>query len=146
MVEFRKGIYTPENPQKYVGKKTCIYRSSYEYKFMRFLDISPSVVEWSSESISIIYPSPITGRPTRYFPDFVIKVIDKNNNQSIEIIEIKPYRQTMPPVISKGKHKKTLFTEAKAWAINKAKWIAAQQFCVNHGFIFRILTEKDLFH
>jgi hypothetical protein len=146
MVQFRRGLYQPQNPQKYVGRKQAMYRSSFEFKFMRFLDISPSILEWSSESISIIYLNPVTGRPTRYYPDFLIKVKDKNGNEAIEIIEIKPFKQTRPPVASKGKKKTTLLMESKTWAINTAKWLAAQEFCKNHGFTFRILTEKDLFN
>jgi hypothetical protein len=146
MTQFRRGIYQPQNREKYVGRKQAVYRSSFEYKFMRFVDISPSVLEWSSESISIIYKHPITGRATRYYPDFLIKILDKSGKESIEIIEIKPFKQTIPPVASKGKRKLTLITEAKNWAINCAKWAAAREFCARHGFTFRILTEKDLFN
>ena len=146
MAQFRKGIYTPQNPEKYVGRRQAIYRSSFEYKFMRFLDISPSILQWSSESISITYTHPLTGRPTRYFPDFLIKIKDKDGNECVEIIEIKPFKQTFPPVVTKGKRKATILTEAKTWAINTAKWTAAREFCLNRGFTFRILTEKDLFN
>lgn len=142
--EFRKSIYTPINREKYVGRIPIIARSSWEFKFMRFLDLTANVKEWSSESIAIAYLHPLTGRPTRYFPDFLVKLIDNSGNEVIEVIEVKPFKQTIPPTVSKGKRKSTLLQEAKTWAVNSAKWKAAREFCEIRGFRFRILTEREL--
>lgn len=142
--EFRKTIYSPMNSEKYVGRTPIIARSSWEFKFMRFLDLTPSVKEWSSESIAIAYLNPLTGRPTRYFPDFLVKFVDSSGKEVIEVIEVKPYKQTIPPIASKGKRKTTLLQEAKTWAVNSAKWRAAREYCEIRGFTFRILTEREL--
>jgi hypothetical protein len=33
----------------------------------------------------------------------------------------------------------------KTFAINTYKWEAAEKFCQENGWVFKILTEKDLF-
>jgi hypothetical protein len=113
---------------------------------MRFLDANENVIAWSSESLTIPYLNPFTNRWTRYFPDFVITLKDKiTGKETIEIIEVKPSKQTKAPVRSAKKSKKTVYTESKAWVINNAKWAATQTYCQKQGFSFRIITEKDLF-
>jgi len=139
-----KSIYQIVNNDKYKGKRPVVARSSWEYKFMRFCDLTPSVLEWSSESSIIMYFNPIKGKVCRYYPDFLIKYIDVNRKEQIDLIEIKPYRQTIQPVPKKGKKKTTLLQEAKTWAVNKAKWDAAIQYCNKRGINFRIITERDL--
>ena len=69
---------------------------------------------------------------------------DVNGNEVVELIEIKPYKQTIMPKATKGKHKRTLLTEAKTYAVNTAKWKAAKEYCDLRGIRFRIMTEKDL--
>ena len=142
---FHKSLYTPKNIEKYKGKLPIISRSGWELHFMRFLDSNSSVVEWSSESLSIPYLNPFNGRWTRYFPDFVITIKDKDGKESIQIIEVKPYKQTIAPTRSVKKSKKTVYIEQKAWVINNAKWAATQTYCQKTGVSFRIITEKELF-
>lgn len=106
---------------------------------MKF-DRSPDVVAWASEEISIPYISPLDNRPHRYFPDFWMK----NSKGDAFLIEIKPLQECKPP---KKKGKKTtprMLAEAKTFAINQAKWTAAEQFAAMHGMKFQVLTEKDL--
>ena len=65
-----KGRFRPKNPHKYKGDPTnVIYRSSYELKLFRYLDLHPAIRWWQSEEVVIPYRSPITGRVHRYFPD-----------------------------------------------------------------------------
>jgi hypothetical protein len=144
MADFRKSVFTPQNPAKLIGKSYCQARSSWETRFMRFLDKNPSILEWSSESIAIPYIDPVTRTLKRYFPDFLIKYKDRDNNIVMELIEIKPFKQTVPPVITKGKKRKTLLTEARVWSTNSAKWKAAQEYCKLRGLKFRIITEREL--
>ena len=77
MSKFAKGKFTPKNPEKYVGLKNPLYRSSWEWAFMNFCDNNPSIQRWASESIKIPYRNPVTNRQTVYVPDFFIQYVDK---------------------------------------------------------------------
>ena len=58
--ETLKGFYKIHHPEKYVGDHTrIIFRSSYELKFMKWCDFTPSVVAWGSEEVVIPYLSPV---------------------------------------------------------------------------------------
>ena len=61
------------------------------------------------------------------------------------MLEVKPYKQTIAPKVTPGKRQKTILTEAQNWAVNKAKWAAAKNYCDSRGWEFKILTEKELF-
>ena len=53
---YKQEYYHPKNVSKYVGDpEKIIYRSSWERKFMIWLDLNDSVLEWSSEPIAIKY-------------------------------------------------------------------------------------------
>ena len=70
----------------------------------------------------------------RYFPDFLLKVIDKTNRkEKVWLIEVKPYKECIPPNKSKGKSRKTKIYEAKTYTTNKAKWISAIKYCKLKG-------------
>jgi hypothetical protein len=45
--------------------------------------------------------------------------------------------------VQKRKTKKYL-EESATYLINQSKWKAATEFCKDHGWEFKILTEKDL--
>lgn len=141
---FKKGFYTPINKGKYKGKVLPIYRSNWEYKYMRYLDMEESVIEWVSEPLPIYYFNPIKQKPTRYYPDFLVKYKNRDGSEYIELVEIKPYKQTIPPVNSGKKQKRTLMIESYNWAINIAKWEAAIKYCKERKIIFKILTEREL--
>lgn len=141
-----KGRFKPKNPAKYKGDPTnIIYRSSYELKLFRYLDIHPSVQWWQSEEIVIPYRSPITGRVHRYFPDVTVKRTDGQ----VILIEVKPKYQTVPPDRNKmttptGKIKKAYINEVAEWGKNQAKWKAAEEYCADRGWKFQIMTEQEL--
>lgn len=139
-----KQIFQPKNPQKYAGKHLPVSRSRWESKFMHYLDINDNVLSWLSEEPKIPYLNPNTGTVWKYHPDFLVKVKTAEGIQ-IQLIEIKPFKQTIPPVISKNKRKSTLLTEQQTYALNTAKWAAAKDFCIKKGWKFVILTERDLF-
>lgn len=143
-----KGRFKPKNYQKYKGDATnVIYRSLLERKFMVYCDEKPWVLEWSSEEIVIPYVSPIDNRWHRYFVDFWIKYRDKNNNIRTVLIEVKPLSQTKPPTrkdTPTGKPTRRFITEVATYGINQAKWKAAQEYCLDRKWEFKILTEKDL--
>lgn len=135
-----KGRYKPQHPEKYKGNPTqIIFRSSYELKFMRRLDIDPRVTEWSSEEFYIPYFDPAAGYNRRYFPDFKATA-----NGNTIVFEIKPYKQTLPPETKKRKARKTLIKETATFITNQAKWKAAREYCAKRGWDFKILTEREL--
>ncbi len=130
--------FKPTNPEKYIGTYPIISRSSWEMIFMSVCDKNSSIKQWASESIKIPYRHPFTGRITIYVPDFLVQYEDKKGRSRVEVIEIKPLKQTM--------NEKAKGIRAKAVvAINKAKWSAAQAWCKKHGMVFRVITEMDMF-
>jgi hypothetical protein len=139
------GIYKPKNPKKYRGNPTrIIYRSMWERKFMVFCDGNDSIVEWGSEEVIIPYRCPTDGRVHRYFPDFYIKVKNKEGNINKYLIEVKPKKQVAGPV-EKPKRKTAAWKrEVLTYMKNRAKWAAAEDFCEDRQMKFLILTEDHL--
>jgi len=146
-----KGRFRPANPQKYRGDPSnIVYRSLWEFKFFKFVDLHPDVIWWQSEEVAIPYLSPIDGKMHRYFPDVILhKKVETNKFETI-MIEIKPEGQTRPPDISKknktptGRISRRYLNEVKTFGINDAKWKAARQYCTAKGWKFEIMTEKHL--
>ena len=139
MTKFAQGIYKVLNPQKYVGNREPRYRSSWEWHFMKFCDDNDHVLQWASESVSIPYRHPLTGKMTNYIPDFLITYRTKDNTMKAELIEIKPKKQSV--IESKMSSKDRAIV-----AINYCKWDAASKWARNNGLTFRVITENDLFH
>jgi len=139
-----KGKFRPKYPQKYRGDPTnIIYRSLWERNCMRYFDQNPNVLQWSSEEVIVPYKSPIDGRYHRYFPDFLIRVKNKEGKLETIMIEVKPSKETKEPKPQKRLTKKYLY-EVKTWGINKSKWEAAIDFCKDRKWKFMIITEKEL--
>lgn len=135
---WKKGKFDPLNREKYRGSTPIVYRSSWELKFMHWCDRHCDVVEWSSESIKIPYFNPLKNTQSIYVPDFTIKYKDRQGNIHQELVEIKPYDQTVAsPKASKAKR--------LVIAVNHAKWKAAMKWCKYNGFDFRILTEREIY-
>ncbi len=139
-----KGRFRPKNSKKYKGDPTKVYyRSLWERRFMHYCDTTPSILEWNSEEIVIPYVSPLDNKVHRYFPDFYIKVRNVSGTVRREIIEVKPKRQCEPPKVPKRKTKKYL-REVATYGVNQAKFKAAEEYCKNRKYNFRILTEEHL--
>jgi len=145
---YYQGRFKPRNPEKYKGDPTnIIYRSGWELKLMSYLDKHLHVTKWNSEEIVIPYRSPIDGKMHRYFPDFYVEQINKEKRKEKVLIEVKPYAQTRPPKVQntkRNKPTKRYINEVKTWGVNSAKWNAAEEFCKDKGYIFRIITENEL--
>jgi hypothetical protein len=139
MSKFAQGAYVVKNKAKYVGRGTPRYRSGWEHAFMRFCDNNEHILQWASESISIPYRNPITGKQSIYVPDFLITYRNRNNQMVAEVIEIKPKKQSV--VESKMKT-----NERAVVAVNYAKWDQAVKWCRKQGLLFRVITEDDLWH
>jgi hypothetical protein len=138
-----KGLYNPQNDQKYRGTRPIVYRSGLELSFFRWCDRNGRVLQWGSESVVIPYLSPKDGKMHKYFVDNVLILQTDNGNKKF-LVEIKPEKQTTPPTQSARKSKKNLLYEQITWAVNSCKWEAANNWCKKNGFEFVILTEKDL--
>jgi hypothetical protein len=143
--KYNQGYFRPQNPQKYLGDpNNIVYRSGWELKFMKWCDRNESVLEYGSEEFYIPYFDPTTGRVRRYFPDFIIKVREQSGEIKKYVIEVKPKRQTIPPVQTSKKRTRTYITEVKTYAMNQAKWEAAKEWCKDRMIEFRIITEDNL--
>ena len=143
--KYHQGFFHPQNPEKYIGNpRNIVYRSSWELKFMRWCDRTESVLEYGSEEFFIPYFDPVTNRVRRYFPDFIIKVREQSGEIKKYVIEVKPKRQTIAPVQSNKKRKRTYINEVKTYATNEAKWKAAQEWCKDRMIEFKIITENEL--
>jgi hypothetical protein len=139
-----KGFFKPQNPAKYKGDPTgIVYRSSWELKFMSYLDKHDDVIVWQSEELFIPYRSPVDNKIHRYFPDFVVKKRDKDGTVKTVMIEVKPEAQTKPPK-KPSKVSKRYINEVYTWGVNEAKWKAANEFCMDRGWSFHVFTEKQL--
>lgn len=138
--KFAQGKFAPRNPEKYIGKGTPTYRSSWEWAFMQFCDNNPAIQQWASEAVKIPYRCPLTGKQTIYVPDFFICYVDKNDKKHVEIIEVKPASQALREKVGRSKHNQAHFVK------NMAKWEAARHWCSRQGLLFRVVSESDIFH
>ena len=139
-----KGKYYPSFPRKYKGDPTnIVYRSLWERKFMVYCDKNQNILEWASEEIAIPYRSPVDNRVHRYFPDFYMKVKERGGKIKRYVIEVKPAKQTKPPVKPK-RQTKGYIREAYEYAKNQAKWKMAREFCADRQWEFKVVTEKEL--
>ena len=139
-----RGKFKPQNRHKYKGDPdNIIYRSSWEFVVMKYLDRTPQVIAWSSEEIIIPYTDPLTGKYRRYFPDFWVKIQKKDDSFQEFILEVKPLKQASIPE-KKSRVTKRYITEVYTYGINQAKWQAAHNFCNKRNWKFKIITENDL--
>lgn len=108
--------------------------------------MNPSVLQWASEIAAIPYFDPVKRKNRRYYPDFLIKVKDKDGKEVMYCVEIKPYKEILPPKNGTKKSEKTKIHEVTTYMTNSAKWKAADDYCKKRGWIFRLITEKELFN
>ena len=139
----KHNIYYPKYPDKYIGEY-AICRSSWENDLYRWCDFNPKIKKWTSEGLAIPYFDPISKKQRRYFPD-ILMIVETDNGDQTFLVEIKPSKETKQPRNSARKNKLTLIKESQTFITNKAKWIAAQNLCKNKGWIFKIITEKELY-
>jgi len=143
MRKYHQGKYRLKNPEKYKGDpNNIIYRSSWELKVLKWLDAHPQVVWFASEELVIKYKNPIDEKIHRYFPDFVVKMKLNTGKVMTYVIEVKPHHQTQQP--ERKRKTKKFINEQVTYIINQSKWKAADEFCQEHGWQFKILTEKEL--
>ena len=136
-----KGRFKPKNRDKYLGDITnIIYRSGLELAVMFWCDKQDGVIAWCSEDIVIPYLCPTDNRIHQYFVDFLIKF----SNDQIVIVEVKPYRQTLEPILKTKKPGRRYLKETYTYIKNQAKWAAARDYAKFKGWTFEIWTESQL--
>lgn len=143
--KYHQGFFHPQNPEKYMGNaNNIVYRSSWELKFMQWCDRNPNILKYGSEEFCVPYYNPIKGKMCRYFPDFIIEVLDEKNKKQKYVIEIKPKKQTIPPI--KGNKKtKTYIQEVNTFTVNQSKWKSIQEWCEDRMIKFMIITEDEIY-
>jgi len=110
---------------------------------MDWLDKNPNIISWASEELIIPYKSPVDGRWHRYFPDFLVKMRTKDGKLKTLLLEVKPKKQSQPPEPQKRITKRYI-TEVTTYGVNSAKWRAAQEYCLDRGWEFQVITEDHL--
>ena len=58
------------------------------------------------------------------------------------VLEVKPEYQTKQP--ERKRKTQRFINEQITYVINQSKWKAAEEFCKDYGWKFKVLTEKDL--
>lgn len=143
--KYKQGFFKPKFPEKYKGDPTnIVYRSMWEKRVMEYCDNNLSVIKWSSEEVIIPYVSPVDNRKHRYFVDFYVEARDAQGNIKTMLLEVKPKVQTQEPK-KKARRTKQYINEVMTWGVNQAKWKAAQEYCLDRGWEFKLVTEAELF-
>lgn len=132
---YKQGYINPRSCKKLFeqfSRDNIIYRSSYELKFIMWLENNNKVKRWGSECFYIPYLY-FDGTTHKYYPDYFVEMVDGSKM----VIEIKPYNQTQKPINENS-------WAAKEYTKNICKWKAAMDFCASKGYIFKVLTEKTI--
>lgn len=140
----RQGAFHPNNPDKYVGNLCQIYyRSGWEFEFYKWLDDSPNVVRWSSESVQVPYINPLDKKQHRYFIDVYMEVM--MGGEKIKwLIEIKPHKYTVFPKQPKKKTQsamKNYVIDYNKTLVNIAKFKAAKYYSEQLGALFGVVSK-----
>jgi hypothetical protein len=145
--KYHQGKFKPKNPFKVIGNpNNIIYRSKWELCFLKWLDTTPNVIRYASEEVIILYRLPTDGKIHKYFMDFYMEVRQPTGIIKKFLIEIKPFSQTiMPKAPKNGVLTESYQNDIKTYIKNQAKWDAARSVCLQKGWEFCILTEKELF-
>jgi hypothetical protein len=75
--------------------------------------------------------------------DFKIQVRSKDAALKTYLVEVKPQKQTVPPIYP-GKRTQRYLTESLTFLKNQAKWKSATEYCKDRGWEFKIITEYEL--
>lgn len=132
---YKQGYIDPRSCKKLfeqISKEVIIYRSSYELKFIMWMENSDKVTRWGSECFYIPYMF-VDGTTHKYWPDYFVEFVDGTKM----VVEIKPYNQTQRVTNENC-------WAAKEYAKNMCKWNAAMEFCKKKGYLFKVLTEKTI--
>jgi Straboviridae/Kyanoviridae head completion nuclease len=145
MAQRYQGVFTPKNPQKYLGDvNRIVFRSLWERRVMIMFDEDDRVLKWNSEEVIVPYRSPKDGLIHRYFVDFCVQVKLPNGTTKIRLVEVKPSNKLVQPVPKKKITNKFL-KELLDYEVIQSKKRAAEAYCADRGWEYVFLTEHDLF-
>ena len=114
---YHTGVYTSAK-----SGQNCKYRSSWELKYLEYLDNDPNVKTFGYETVKIPYISNVrTGKIRHYFPDVLVEFVDGKRT----LVEIKPSRRVLQDKVQK-------------------KLRAAAGWCTDNDVTLLIITEFDL--
>jgi len=152
-----------KNPQKYIGDPNLIiYRSSWEFAFIKWCDASPSVIRWSSEPVKVPYydriskleeckklgldpNNPRNWVTKNYNVDFWVEIDKGGPCLEKWFIEIKPkHKLKKPELVSKTaslKDQRKFVNSAREYLINEAKFSAIDEWAKKNNAKFFIFTE-----
>jgi hypothetical protein len=134
------GKYIVKNVSKYLGDPSKVrFRSLWENAAFKFLEASPQVKYWSSETAIVPYICKTDGQRHNYFIDLKIVMTDGRTF----FIEIKPKSQTREPKVQKRKTK-AYINEVLTYVKNISKWEAAKEYALDRNATFAIWTEDTL--
>lgn len=142
---YRQGYYEPVNRDKYVGGYPIIYRSSWEYRMCRLLDLSGNVTKWGSECMKVRYFSSIDQKYHEYFPDFYF-VWEKDGVSKRYVVEVKPKKYLTAPERPKRLTEKSLANyryESATYIRNMEKAKACKLYCDSNGIEYKFVTEDS---
>ncbi len=152
-----KGKYTVRFPEKYIGLKPPIYRSSWELKFFDALDNNPNVLKWGSECLEIPYYNVVKRSQSIYLPDIFCTLRQTSGEMKQFLVEIKPFKMCArpnnpkPPKIVTAKTlakyekaKKRHESDLATYLVNAYKWEAAMAWCNRHRVTFIQATEQNV--
>ena len=162
---YHQGNFIPENKDKILKLNSqggIYYRSSYEFRFMKFLDKNKSVKIWGAECIAIPYQlthyeknGDINLRNHTYYPDFYYEIYQKDETIKRVIAEVKPQSEYNDVVLFEQKlfkvpesatikKLKNIEYRLKTSQKNSEKWKTMIKYCDLKGWDFIIITEEHL--
>lgn len=145
----RQGYFKPKHPEKYKGDQTkIIYRSGWEFKFLKFCDENQMVLEYSSEPFAVDYWNSVSRKHSKYWIDGWMKTRNASGQTKEWMIEIKPNKFISPPAAPKRLTEAQTYSyvrHAKQYLINTDKFNAARAYAKAHNMKFGIITENFLF-
>lgn len=163
---YMKGQFNPRHPEKCLncnGKvegHAITFRSSYEKIMANWLDLNDNILEWGSEITEIPYYSQTDNKVHRYVTDFQFTCRNRSGVTEKWLVEVKPSSQVpklnesgqivFPELVKTPKGKITQ-NRLSRWQEycgvlrkNKEKWDFAKDWCRNHGYKFKVVTEIEL--
>ena len=111
---------------------------------MEWCDKSDSVLLWQSEEKRVRYYDPVKKKNRTYYPDFLVKYINRDGRVLTEMVEVKPIRQVKGPNPNPKKKTKSWMNQVNTYITNQCKWKAAEEYCQEQGWEFRLLTEQNI--
>lgn len=155
MPDYYQGLYKVKNRQKYMGDDNPIFKSSIEKRAFYYFDHNINILRWGYEIVSVPYFFTLDQKWHKYIVDAYAEVRGTDGKMKNYLIEIKPQSQNVwdvngKIVMPKPPKRKT----AKSWqnyqkrmieaTRNACKWEAAKRFCIERGWEFKIVTDKNL--